>query len=67
MKWQDKLTRKERSHLLKEAGCRTLADVERSAKKQAEMKQQADSKGLPVGIAEPCWDCLTIARKLELR
>jgi len=67
MKWQDKLTKKELSHLRKEAGCRTLAATKKTFDTQAKMRKKSEAEGLPVGMAEPCWDCLTIARKLGLR
>lgn len=67
MKWQNKLTKKELSHLRTVAGCRTLTTIKQSIANQAEMRQKNDKDGLPPGVAEPCWECLTIARKLGLR
>lgn len=59
MKWQDKLTAKERKHLRIVAGVRTLAGVKTTLMKQKEMREED-------GSFEPCWDCRTIARKLDL-
>lgn len=67
MKWQAKLTKKELSHLRKEGGVRTLETAKTLFAKQAEMRKEADEKGMPPGIGEPCWTCLGIARKLGLR
>ena len=66
MKWQDKLTKNELAHLRRDAGVRSLMAAKRSFAKQAEMRKESDKAGLPPGIAEPCWECRTIARKLGI-
>lgn len=61
MKWQDKLTKQELSHLRKVAAVRTLAGVERNTAAQNEMRRKT-----PEPIHEPCWECKDISRKLGL-
>lgn len=67
MKWRDKITKKELSHLRTVAGVWTLAAAKRTFSVQARMRKQADLEGIPPGIGEPCWECKEIARKLGLR
>jgi hypothetical protein len=50
--WRDKLTKAEQAHL-KECGVRTLENVKATAALQDELRF-------------PCWDCVRIARKLEI-
>ena len=67
MKWQDKLTEWELDHLKIEGGIKTLESAKRTFEQQHRMRIENDKKGLTPGIAEPCWDCLIIARKLGFR
>jgi hypothetical protein len=65
-KWQQKLTVREIRHL-EEMGMSTLAGAIRNAEFQAELRADRMIK-FPEspGIAEPCFDCKTISRKLGL-
>ena len=67
MRWQDKLTKRELNHLRREGGCRTLKAAKRLFAQQDKILIESREEGLPPGIAEPCWECLTIARKLGFR
>jgi hypothetical protein len=64
MKWKD-LSKKERSHLRREAGCVTLSRFRRIAEVQAEMRQkQLPENGGTEPFIEPCFQCKFIAIKL---
>ena len=68
MKWQAKLTKAELKHLRQQLGrTPTLTAATMMFKKQAEMRQESEERGMPPGVAEPCWECWTIARKLRVR
>ncbi len=60
MRWDEKVTKAERVHVRKIAGCFSLEAFKKSAAKQREMRKVSKS-GL-----EPCWECKSIARKLGL-
>ncbi len=53
------LLKKEKKHL-REMGITTLREMKKTAEAQAEMR-----KAFPEN-SEPCWDCRSIAKKLEL-
>lgn len=59
MDWMKDLTKKEKKHLLEDAGCKTLEQFKRNADHQKKMREKTP------GI-EPCWDCKFIAKKLGL-
>jgi len=65
MKWQEKITKKEMKHL-REMGVSTLTEARRNADHQKIVRENGAAEGLPRGIAEPCFDCLIINRKLGL-
>lgn len=52
MRWQDKLNKADHKHL-KEIGTRTLAQIKANVKHQDKMEF-------------PCWDCVSIGRKLGI-
>ncbi|KKL67516.1 hypothetical protein LCGC14_2134170 [marine sediment metagenome] len=58
------LTKKEQRHLTKDANVHSMATFIRSRKKQDEMREESLARGVPIGLAEPCWDCAHIAVKL---
>lgn len=60
LKWQDKLTKKERKHL-RDQGVTTLKQARINAEHQAKMIADPNGAG-----TIPCWDCRGINRKLEL-
>lgn len=59
MKWQKKLTKKERMHMKEFCG-NTIEGLKRNRE-----KQQESVRNNPDCI-EPCWDCKMIARKLGI-
>jgi len=58
MKWQDKLSKRELSHLRK-SGVTTLTVARANAEHQLKLRRKPES-------IEPCWDCKSINRKLGL-
>ena len=58
--WQRKLTAAQRKHL-RDNDMRTLADVKLTLAAQAVTRASATEPQM-----EPCWDCLHIARRLDL-
>lgn len=64
-KWQQKLGVREIRHL-EEMGIRTLAQAKRNATWQQTRRAEANSRDVPPGIGEPCFECKTISRKLGL-
>ena len=66
MRWQDKLTKKEMRHLRTVANCTTLIQVKTTIEDQAKAREKSLADGLPIGVAEPCWECRNIGRKLGL-
>ena len=57
--WRSKLTKKEITHM-KESECTTLSALKRTFEHQA--KQRTEH---PEPIHEPCWECRSIAQKLD--
>jgi len=58
MKWQDKLTKREKEHM-RENGIRTLGDMKKQVRHIKEIRENN-------GPSMVCYDCIDIARKLGL-
>ncbi len=65
MNWQKKLTKVELQHVRDWCGG-TLKSFKRTRERQKRIRAKNDANGCPPGIAEPCWDCKRIAKKLGL-
>ncbi|MBU1248508.1 MAG: hypothetical protein KKB70_07410 [Proteobacteria bacterium] len=65
MLWKKKLTNRQLSHL-KEMNTPTLALFKSTRARQKESKAKALADGLMPGIAEPCFECREIAKRLGL-
>ena len=59
------LTKKQQKHLTK-MNIRSIAVFKASRAAQDEMREKSLATGTPIGLAEPCWDCCHIARKLGI-
>ena len=57
------LTKKEQKHL-SEMGINSMSVFLITRKDQIKMRAEGDAKGHTPGIAEPCFECKEIARKL---
>lgn len=64
-KWQKALTLKEVAHLRAMLDGVSLVRVSRLFELQAEKRQEGLDAGYSIGIAEPCWECRAIERKLK--
>lgn len=61
-----KLTKKEQRHLTSDANVHSMKAFVRSRKAQVEKREIDLAIGTPIGIAEPCFECSHIARKLDI-
>ena len=64
MRWQDKLTARERRHL-REVNVLTIKALKRMREHQRERKRDAEKRGIKNPV-EPCYECRDIAIKLGL-
>ena len=65
-KWQKKITMGELKHLRANMHSVTLRGFTEMAAKQKIIRDKGTAAGYPPCIAEPCWECKSIARKLGL-
>lgn len=59
------LTKEQRKHLTK-MGIFCVEVFASNRIQQNSMRQASLAAGMPIEIAEPCWECCHIARKLEI-
>ena len=59
------LTKKEQKHL-SDVNIRSMEAFVSNRIQQVTMREASLATGMPIGHAEPCWDCCHIAKKLGI-